>query len=101
MITVFERIPPIFVELYDAQFRIWAAEFQKRGRKCAIVFNPAPGAKPVFDSEGRIVAMGCWMEADVDLSVPQSPRVVVRPASEHDEEMIARHCRAMKSHVLQ
>lgn len=101
MITVFERIPDLFVSLYDAQFQTWAREFRARGRKCAIVFNPAPGAKPIFDGEGRIVAAGCWLEAEVDRSRPQTPRVIIRPASEHDEEMIAKHVRAMSPHVLQ
>ena len=43
MITVFERIPEFFVELYDAQFQIWAREFRKRGYECAIVFSRPPG----------------------------------------------------------
>ncbi len=101
MLTIFERIPDIFVHLYDPQFQLWAREFQARGRKCAIVFNPAPGAVPVFDGDGRMVARGCWLEAEVDRSLPQTPRVVIRPASEHDEEMIGRHCREMARHVLQ
>jgi hypothetical protein len=101
MITEFERIPGLFVELYRRQFEIWAREFRKRGKRCAIVFNPAPGAAPLFDGEGRIIAAGCWLEADIDRSQPQMPRVIIRPASEHDEEMIARHVKTMSRHVLQ
>ncbi len=101
MITVFERIPEIFTDVYDAQFQLWAREFRTRGPKCAIVFNPAPGAAPLFDGEGRIVAAGAWLRAEVDYSLPQTPRVVISPSSEHDQEMIARHCRAMAPHVLQ
>lgn len=101
MITVFERIPDLFVELYDPQFKTWAAEFRMRGPKCAIVFTPVPGSAPVFDGEGRIVAAGCWLLAEMDRSQPQMPRVVIRPATNHDEEMIAKHCRAMRSRVLQ
>lgn len=101
MITIFEKIPDLFVEIYDPQFQLWAREFRQRGPKCAIVFNPAPGAKPVFDGEGRIVAAGCWLTAEVDRSRPQDVRVVIRPASDHDEEMIARHCAALRPHVLQ
>lgn len=100
MITVFERIPDLFVELYDRQFKIWAAEFKRRGRKCAIVFDCPPGGQPKLDHEGRIVAVGCWLEAEVDQS-RSNVRVVIRPASEHDAEMIARHCREMSPHVLQ
>jgi hypothetical protein len=98
MITVFDGIPDLFVELYDAQFQTWAREFRARGRKCAIVFNPPPGATPKFDGEGRMVAEGCWLEATVDLP---AGKIEIRAASEHDAEMIARHCAAMRPHVLQ
>jgi hypothetical protein len=100
MITVFERIPDLFVQLYDPQFQLWAAEFKKRGKKCAIVFNPPPGAKPTIDEEGRVIAAGCWLEAQVEITGGQ-PHVIIRPASDHDEEMIARHCHEMTGHVLQ
>lgn len=101
MITVFERIPELFVELYDAQFQTWAREFRTRGKRCAIVFNPAPGAAPIHDDEGRLVAAGAWFEAEVDRSRPQMPRVIIKPASEHDEEMVKRHVVDMARYVLQ
>lgn len=100
MLTVFEKIPDLFVEVYDAQFQTWAREFRTRGPRCAIVFNLTPGAQPIYDEDGRIVAVGAWLTADLDLSTPNR-RMVIRPATEHDEEMIARHGRAMKPHVLQ
>lgn len=101
MITVFEKIPDMFVEMYDAQFQTWAREFRNRGRRCAIVFNLEPGKVPLLDAEGRRIAAGCWLEAEVDMERPQMPRVIIRPATEHDEEMISKHCRAMRPHVLQ
>lgn len=101
MITDFERIPGLFVELYRTQFETWAREVKTRGLRCAIVFNPAPGAKPLFDGEGRIVAAGAWLQAEIDRSRPQEPKIIIRPATEHDEEMIARHVRTMSAHVLQ
>lgn len=101
MLTVFERIPDLFVEMYDPQFKVWAAEFRRRGPRQAIEFNPLPGAAPLYDGEGRIIRKGVWLEAEVDPSHPQAPRVIIRPATEHDEEMIARHVREMKPHVLQ
>jgi hypothetical protein len=100
MITVFEKIPELFVQIYDPQFQVWAREFRTRGRKCAIVFNLAPGADPPVDGEGRIIAAGCWLEAQIEAGVGE-PRIVIKPASEHDAEMIARHCHEMKAHVLQ
>lgn len=100
MITAFERIPELFVEIYNHQFQIWAREFRARGPRCAIVFRPVPGRGVVLDGEGRPVLAGAWLEAEVDRS-GGSARVVIRPASEHDQEMIARHCRDLAPHVLQ
>lgn len=100
MITDFEKIPPLFAEVYRPQFETWAREFRKRGSRCAIVFNPVPGKDPLFDQEGRPIAAGAWMQAEVDYK-GREPRVIIRPATEHDQEMIARHCREMAPHVLQ
>jgi len=100
MVTDFERVPGFFVELYRDQFEMWAREFKVRGRRVAIVFNPPPGSTPVFDGEGRMVAAGCWLEAQVEITAGQ-PRVVIKPATDLDEEMIARHCAEMRRHVLQ
>lgn len=101
MTTVFEKIPDLFVEIYDHQFQVWAREFRRRGSRCAIVFNPVPGVAPMRDEEGRLVAAGAWLTAEVDGSGARGPRVVIRPATEWDAEMIARHVRAMTPHVLQ
>lgn len=100
MITVFEKIPDLFVEVYDPQFQTWAREYRRRGARCAIVFNPVPGVAPALDGEGRVVAAGAWLTAEVDGGGAR-PRMVIRPATEHDAEMIARHVRALSPHVLQ
>jgi hypothetical protein len=39
VITIFEQIPEVFVEHYDAQFQAWGREFRARGELCAIVFG--------------------------------------------------------------
>lgn len=101
MITVFEKIPEIFVHLYDRQFQVWAREFRKRGKRCAIVFNRPPGKAVLLDADGQPILAGAWLTAEVDASAPGSPRIVIRPATPHDEEMIARHVREMQPHVLQ
>lgn len=98
--TVFERIPDLFVQVYDYQFQTWAREFRTRGRKCAIVFARPPGSPVLLDVDGRKIVRGCWLEAEVDRSRPETPRVIIRPASEHDEEVISRHVREMQSRVL-
>lgn len=101
MLTVFERIPDLFVQMYDAQFQMWARQFRARGKRCAIVFDRRPGEAVLLDGEGRPVLKGAWLEAEVDRSVPERPRVVIRPWREQDEELIRRHCREMSGHVLQ
>lgn len=100
MITVFERIPPLFVELYDDQFKTWANEFRKRGQYAAIVFNRVPGSISILGPDGEPVWKGAWLAAEVDRSQPQAVRVVIKPRTEHDEEMIVKHCREMRPHVL-
>lgn len=97
MLTVFDQIPDAFVELYDAQFRTWAREFRRRGKRCAIVFHVKPGSVPILDGEGRRVVRGVWLEAQVE----GGGRMVIRPATEHDAEMIARHVREMQGAWLQ
>lgn len=100
MITVFEKIPALFVEAYDASFQVWAREFQKRGPRCAIPFARPPGEPVLLDQAGRPIQAGAWFEAEVDRSGP-APRVVIRPATEHDAEMIARHVRDLQGMRLQ
>lgn len=96
MLTVFERIPDLFVQLYDAQFQVWAREFRKRGRRQAIEFRRRPGAAVLLDVEGRPIQAGAWLVAE-----PDGERVVIRPATEHDAELIERHVRDMRGSVLQ
>lgn len=99
MITVFEKIPEIFIQMYDYSFRVWASEFRVRGPRCAIVFRRPRGTAVLLDAEGRAIAAGAWLTAEVDRSGPAA-RVVIRPASARDEEMIARHVREMAGEVL-
>lgn len=97
MITVFEKIPDLFVQIYDAQFQVWAREFRRRGNKCAVVFRRRPGAAALLDCEGRVIEAGAWLQAHVE----GPGRVVIRPATEQDAELIARHVREMRGAVLQ
>lgn len=100
MITVFEKIPDLFVEMYDAQFAQWAREFRTRGTYAAIVFDRPPGAPVLLGPDGQPMWKGAWFEAEVDRSMPQNVRVVIKPRTQHDEEMIDRHCREMAPHRL-
>ena len=100
MITIFERIPELFVSMYDEQFAMWAREFRKRGQFAAIVFNRPAGTPMLLDADGLPIWKGAWLSAEIDHSSPQMPRVVIKPRTEHDEEMILRHCVEMRPHVL-
>lgn len=101
MITVFQRVPDLFVSMYDAELQTWAREFRARGPKVAIQFRRPAGMPALLDAGGRPIMAGAWLEAEVDRSLPGSLRIVVRPASEHDAELIARHVREMSPHELQ
>lgn len=101
MLTIFEKIPDLFIELYDAQFQQWAREFRTRGRYAAIVFNRPAGTPIQMDESGQPVWHGCWLSAEIDSTLIGGPRVVIKPRTEHDEEMILRHCREMSPHWLQ
>jgi hypothetical protein len=96
MITVFEGIPEIFIERYDALFRKWGREFGKRGRKVAIAFDLMPDETVVKDEEGRNVWTGAWLTADVE-----DQWMVVRPASDWDRYMIDLHCSKLRRWMLQ
>lgn len=100
MLTVFENVPDLFVELYNRQFEQWAREFQKRGPYAAIVFNRPRGTPMQMDEHNQPVWHGAWLAAEVDRSRPQHVRVIIRPRTEHDRDMIERHCREMRPHVL-
>lgn len=96
MITIFERIPDLFVQQYDYAFQTWAREFRTRGRQAAIAFKRLPGTPALLDSEGREVVRGAWFEAE-----PVDGKMIIRPASDFDAEMVERHVREMQPHILQ
>lgn len=97
MITIFEKIPELFIELYDSSFQVWAREFRIRGPRCAIEFIRPPGASALLDPEGRVIRKGAWLVAE-----PQDDGVMkISPASDLDAEIIERHVREMRPHVLQ
>lgn len=89
MLTVFEQLPDVFVELYDAEFRAWAANFKKVGRVAAFKLKQPVEPLVVARDQRRIV--GVRLQADLDRSKPQMPRMVIRPQTDADAEAIARH----------
>jgi len=98
MMTVFDGIPEIFIERYDALFQKWGREFARRGRKVAIVFDRMPDEAAVKDEEGRDVLVGAWLTAEVDV---RDRTMVVRPATDWDRHMIDVHCSKLRRWMLQ
>jgi hypothetical protein len=100
MITVFERIPDFFVELYDEQFQVWSRELRKRGYECAIVFDLPDGVAPLLNENGQPMWRGCWLRARIERRPGGFFRMIIRPRTEEDEELIRRHCSEMRPFVL-
>lgn len=98
MLTVFERIPDLFVQHYDSSFQTWAREFRKRGAECAIPFDREPGVPVILGPDGKPSWKGAWLVAEVDRSQPQLPRVVIKPRDDAAEAAIERHTRVMARH---
>jgi hypothetical protein len=100
MITVFDGIPDIFVERYDALFRQWGREYRKRGGHVAFGFDLMPDEAPMMDEEGRKVWAGAWLTAEIE-RVNEHKRMVIRPASDWDRHMIDVHCSKLRRWMLQ
>lgn len=100
MLTVFEKMPDLFVQHYDQSFQTWAREFKVRGTRCAIPFDRSPGVPVILGPDGKPSWKGAWLVADVDRSNPQVPRVVIRPEDEFSEHLIEKHTRDMAGHWL-
>lgn len=90
MQTVFERIPEIFVEAYDRQFVLWARQFKETGPVVAFRLKVPVEALPFARDQRRII--GVRLKAELDVSQPQAPRMVITPQTDADEEAIKRHC---------
>jgi hypothetical protein len=93
--TVFEKIPDLFIDHYDSSFQVWAREFQKRGRRCAIPFDRRPGEIGLLDAGGRPIFKGAWFVAEVDRSEPQNPKMVIKPEDDFNADLVERHVQQM------
>lgn len=99
MKTRFEKIPDIFYRIYREQFHQWAREFTKRGVFAAIVFNDPPGVPLRIGEDGNPVWRGAWFEAGVE-KTHVGEYFVIRPRTERDEDLVARHAHEMAPHWL-
>ena len=100
MLTIFERIPDLFVQHYDSSFQVWAREFRRRGHECAIPFDREPGVPVILGPDGKPSWKGAWLVAEVDRSEPQRPRIVIKPKDDAAAAALDRHTRRMAPHWI-
>ena len=93
MRTCFEKIPDYFVERYDAELVAWGANFKKVGPIKKIVLREGMLADPSPREEYGPQLIQVELVAEVT----RDPfMVTVRPLSERDEALIARHCEKLQ-----
>jgi hypothetical protein len=96
MITAFERIPELFVSVYDADFQRWGRGFRKIGSRYTLRLKK-PVAPLAVRTDGRVI-VGVVLKADVERAVDGTvKRVVIMPADEANAEAIRRHTADLKA----
>jgi len=96
-VTIFEYrsgrpMPDYFVERYDDELSAWGANFSKIGPIKNIVLREGYFADLSPNPEQGAVLLRVSLVAEVS---SQRDRVTVRPLSDQDEALIARHCEKM------
>jgi len=94
MTTDFERIPEEFVDRYMPEIQAWAGNFRTEGNRKGIVLRgPVRGVPARYEALGGVPSIvGVTLVAE-----REAHRMVVRPASEQDEDVIRRHVEAMRN----
>lgn len=97
-VTIFEYrngrpMPDWFVVKYDDELSAWGANFLKIGPIKTIVLREGYLSDLSPDPEQGAVLLGVKLYAEVSA---RRDRVTVRPLSEQDEALIARHCEKME-----
>ena len=95
--AVFEDIPDCFVETYREKFVKWGKNFKNFGRTVIFTFYRKPGAMILLNPDGSKVQQGASLTAELDRSVKSRPRLIIRPSSERDKELIAEHSRYLQN----
>lgn len=103
MLTVFEKIPDLFVDLYDLELKAWARSFKTAGPRRGILLKPVPGAPVRMSPNPELgpAMIGVTLVAEYRGTIIGAERMVIRPAEESDEEAIRRHVEEMRDVRLQ
>jgi hypothetical protein len=56
------------------------------------VFDVLPGQVPTMDMSGNLVWSGAWLVAELETRSGKFNRMVVRPATDWDRNLIEVHC---------
>lgn len=93
--AVFERIPDYFVERYAGELALWGKNLSKIGLTKHIVLREGTLADLSPDEEMGAVLIRVTLKADIERLAADRLRLVISPADERDERMIALHCEKM------
>ena len=89
--TEFRRIPEDFVNRYDGALQAWARNFRTQGPRCGIRLNgPVPGVIEIPGMEPPSIYVVLTAEL-------QGGRMVVKPESDRDEEIIRKHVEMLRN----
>jgi len=98
MDAVFERIPELFVKVYDAQLRAWGRDLAKVG-KIGTVRLRKP-VEPLIIHAGAKRIVGVRLIAEPERGPDGATRLVISPSTDADEEAIRRHVRDLAAEML-
>lgn len=93
--AVFERIPDYFVERYAEELGLWGKNLKKIGLTKHIVLREGTLADLSPDEELGAVLIRVTLKAEIERLASDRLRLVISPADERDERMIALHCEKM------
>lgn len=90
--TNFERLPDMFLRVYQPMLLAWASEFSKYGPSIEIDLLRAPGSAIDLRAMSHRVRLGArfWKHP-----VSGDRRITIAPLSERDAEIAAKHVEAL------
>lgn len=93
--AVFEKIPDYFVERYAEELGLWGKNLKKIGLTKHIVLNEGALSDLSPNEELGAVLIRVTLKAEIERLQNDRLRLVISPADERDERMIAVHCEKM------
>lgn len=90
--TNFERLPDLFLRVYERHLLAWASDFAKYGPSIEVDLLRAPGSAIDLRVLSRTVRLGArfWKHP-----VSGDRRITIAPLSGRDAEIVAKHVEAL------